>query len=181
MNNFTGIYAFLVWCPIWAVALILYIGIDWMIHIIRDRFEGLGYQVAYSAKIGDAGLIICVLIAETILKRGNLILPGPLTNSAIQFTILVGCFFVCCIISLATLESRNGQFADVYHDLIVAPFMMFFAFTLLPVIYIGGTTIEKRATFFLVLLWVVFVFYDIKADRMNQRRWLKRMCGVKFR
>jgi len=173
----TGIYAFLAWCPLWALALILYAMTDCAIHVLRDWREGLGYQVAYSAKIGDAGLIVVVLIAATILKRGNLTLPGWLMNETTQFWILFTGMVIGLAVSAATMKSRSGQLADRYHDMVIAPFILFFAITLVPVIYLGGTMTEKISTACLILLWVVLVIYDIKTERMNQRRWLE-MHGV---
>jgi hypothetical protein len=169
-----GIYAFLVWCPVWAVALILYAITDCAVHIFRDWREGLGYQVAYSAKVGDAGLIGAVLIAATILTRGNLVLPSWLVNTGIQLAVLLpACFLLGFVVNVLTLKSRSGRMADVYHDVVIAPLMLFFAVTLLPVIYLGGTAIEQTSVVCLVLLWAVLVAYDIFADRMNQRKWLK--------
>lgn len=168
-----GIHAFLVWCPLWALALILYLATDCVIHILRDWKEGLGYQVSYSAKIGDAGLIGCVLIAATILKRGNLVLPDWLMNANFHYAFMLGVLLLCIALEI-TLKSRSCQLADIYHDLVIAPAFLYFAVTLLPVIYLGGRFSEKFATFCLVCVWAALVIYDIYDKRMDQRRWLQR-------
>lgn len=75
--------------------------------------------------------------------------------------------------SFYTIPSRWGHIMDIYHDVVIAPMILYFAVTLLPVIYLGGTIVEKVSTICFVLFWIVLVVYDIMNDRMNQRRWLK--------
>jgi hypothetical protein len=180
MNNFVGIHAFLAWCPIWLTALVLYAITDCVIHILRDWREGFGYQVAYSAKIGDTGLVGCVLIAATILKRGDLVLPTWLMSPSIQPLILFACLVLGVVVCVKTLGSRSGQAGDIYHDVFIVPLILFFAITLLPVIYLGGTTFEQIAAVCLILLWATLVVFDFKACRMNQRAWLKGH-GIRMR
>jgi hypothetical protein len=141
-------------------------------HIGRDRIEGLGYQVAYSAKIGDAALFGVVFITATILQRGGFTLPGWLMDGSVHASIGLVSFIIGVSVCNITLASRWGHVMDVYHDVVIAPMILYFAATLLPVIYLGGTTAEKISTVCLVLLWIALVAFDVKTDRMNQRRWL---------
>lgn len=173
-QHFVGIHAFLVWCPLWATVLILYAITELVMHTGRDLFEGLGYQVAYSAKVGDAALFGVVFIVATILQRGNIVLPGWLMETHVHLLLVVGCCLLGYVVNRMTLESRLGQAMDTYHDLVIAPMILYFAITLLPVIWLGGTTTERAATICFVLIWVALVVYDIKSDRMNQRQWLQK-------
>jgi hypothetical protein len=69
MTGLIGIHYLLAVSPIWFTGIILWIFTDGAIHLMRDKLEGLGYQVSFSAKFGDTGLIIAILIAATILQR----------------------------------------------------------------------------------------------------------------
>lgn len=70
MEGYVGIIYILNTLPIWAIAVILFAITMVPILIGRDILEGMPYNVAYSAVIGDVFLMIGVLIAATILQRG---------------------------------------------------------------------------------------------------------------
>jgi len=74
---------------------------------------------------------------------------------------------------------RPVHWGDIYHHLFVAPLIFYLAITLLPVILINGTKIEKFCVVCLALVWVTLVVFDLKHERMNQRRWLQNH-GVQF-
>lgn len=67
-----GGYYILASLPIWASAGLLYAITLGAILVGRDVLEGLPYNVAYSAFIGEAGLMIGVLVAATVLKRDGI-------------------------------------------------------------------------------------------------------------
>jgi hypothetical protein len=180
MNALSGSHWLFYHTPVWASALILYVVTLGAMHIGREYFEGLPYQVAYSAQFGDAGLIGAVLIAATILQRGEVALPGWLINGYAHLFIAASSFFIGLVVSGLTIKLRSGQVMDIYHDAVIGPMFLYFAATLLPVIYLGGNTTEKAATGLFVVLWLALVVYDIKDDRMNQRKWLQR-SGVVLR
>ena len=77
------------------------------------------------------------------------------------------------------IKSRLGKLMDVYHDVVIVPVVIYFAVTLLPVIYLSGTTLEQNFTSLVIVVWLACVFGDIKCDRMNQRRLLERL-GLRF-
>jgi hypothetical protein len=177
-TSYVGIHALLVSLPLWATVLILYTITDCVMHLGRDRLEGLGYQVAYSAKFGDVALFGAVFIAVTILQRGEVALSGWMMAEDFQLATFFGCMALGFAVSFFTLKSRSGQWMDFYHDAVIAPMVLFFAIMLLPVIYLGGTVIEKFWTVSFIVFWVILVGVDIKLDRMNQRGWIKRNLGI---
>lgn len=178
-NKLYGSHLVLTRLPVWATAAILFALTQIPILVGRDVMEGLPYNVAYSATIGDIGLAIIAFIAATVLQRWGfslrrgIPLPGWLQGKMIHKIILSVSVVVGIIVCELTLSSRSGQLMDVYHDVIIAPLFLYLAITLLPIIFMNGTKVEKRATVCLILLWVGLVGFDIKYDRLNQLRWLK--------
>ncbi|MFZ1019523.1 MAG: hypothetical protein WAN61_00830 [Minisyncoccia bacterium] len=168
-----GVYYVLATLPIWATAAILFTITMAAILVGRDIFEGLPYNVAYSAVIGDAGLVIGILIAATILQRGGTYIPQTLQSGTMQFFLLVCCFVLGITACSLTLGSRSGQLMDIYHDVVIAPMILFLAVTLVPVIYYNGNETEKTALLCFVVLWAGLVAFDIKYKRMDQRSWLQ--------
>lgn len=175
----TGIYHILAELPIWSIAAIL-IAITMMaIFIVGEVFRGNPYNVAYSAVIGDAGLVIGVLVASTMLQKGEVTIPGFLQSTTTQLFLFVASVMSGIIFCFVTLKSRSGQSQDIYHDAVIVPAFLFLGVTLVPVVYYNGTKIEKIVFACSVMLWVCLVIIDIRYRRMDQSSWLKRH-GVAF-
>jgi hypothetical protein len=179
-EHYTGIHWILATLPIWATALAIVVVTLVAINELRDLMEGVPYQVSRSALYGEAGLIITVLIAATILQRGKVVIPSFVQGGETQLQMLVMFVIVGLAVSRVTMKSRSNQLADIYHDAVVAPLFVFFGVTLLPVVYYGGTAFEKIIVYALINLWFIFFVTDVLGDRMNQRRWLTRR-GLKFK
>jgi hypothetical protein len=173
-TDLVGIHYILSVLDLWVIILILWVTTDVVMYILRDKLEGLGYQVSYSAKIGDGGIVIAVFIAATILHRNGTYVPGLLQNSWLQIGIFMACVGLGLIVNMATLKSRSGRIADVYHDIIIAPAILFFAITLLPVIWYNARWYEAVAVILAAIVWAWLVRYDVKHGRLNQRQWLVR-------
>ncbi len=171
-------YEFLIYCPLWVIVLFLATITDVIIHLMREKQEGIGYQVAYSAKIGDLALLGIVFIAITVLKRG-VVLPHWLMNNNLHYAIILTSISLGIIVNSSTLETRSGKIADIYHDIVIAPMFLYFFIVLFPVIYFGGYKYEKISAISFVLLWASLVVYDILTERMNQREFLKKR-GIKL-
>lgn len=171
-NDRVGIYSVLTKLPIWATAIILYTMSLGVIYIGRDYFEGLPYQVAYSAQFGDMFLFGAILIANGILQRKYAFIPRLLNNGHTQWVLFLFCVMIGIIISAATLDTRSGQEMDVYHDVVIAPFILYCAITLLPVIFFRGKGLEVISTFCFIAIWAGLVAFDVHHDRINQRHWL---------
>jgi hypothetical protein len=86
--------------------------------------------------------------------------------------ILLASVVLSVTICVLTLGSRSGQVMDIYHDVVIAPLILYFAITLVPVIYYNGTKAEKTALLCFIVLWAALVAFDIKYERMDQRTWL---------
>jgi hypothetical protein len=172
MNHLAGSLYVLAKLPIWATAAI-FAAIGLAILVGRDIFEGLPYNVAYSAAIGDVALTIGVLIAATILQRGGVRIPELLQKGEIHIMIAAASFGLGTIVCSATLNSRSGKAMDVFHDLVIAPLFLYLAVTLMPIILINGRKTEIIATTCSVLLWLGLVGFDAKYNRLNQRQWLQ--------
>jgi hypothetical protein len=170
--NYVGIYAVLAGMPIWLIAIVAWLATDGVIHFMRDRLEGLAYQTAWSAKFGDAGLLTAILIAATILQRGSAYVPLWLGIGWLQVAILAVCVALGFIVWRTTHGVRSAQAADAYHDLVIGPAILFFAVTLLPVIWFNAQTYEAIAVIVAIAIWAALICVDVKEGRMNQRRWL---------
>jgi hypothetical protein len=175
-----AIYWILAESPLWATAIILYFSTLGVIHVGRDYFEGMPYQVSYSAAFGDVLLFGAVLISATILKREGVTIPSWFQFEDVHWLILAVCFAIGISVSINTSDIRSGQQMDTYHDVIIGPMILYFAITLIPIIALNGTRIEIFATIGFVLIWALLVVFDIKYERMDQRVWLKRL-GVVFK
>ncbi len=169
-TQFVGSHYVLFELPIWASGLILYGVTMGAIYVARDLFEGLPYQVAYSAQFGDAALAGAVLVAATILQRGDAL---PRQSTSGYFHILAALVSVSFGVTWWSLD-RPRHWGDIYHHLFVAPLILYLAITLLPVILINGTRVEKFWVLCFALLWAALVVFDLKHERMNQRQWLQR-------
>ena len=173
------VYAILSTTPVWALFAFLFVLTYGAIFVGRHIFEGVPYQVSYSAFIGDGGLLVAVMIAATILQRPHENIPDWLMAGWVHIEIYFVALVAGTITCIMTLKSRLGKLMDVYHDVVIVPVVIYFAVTLLPVIYLSGTTLEQNFTSLVIVVWLACVFGDIKCDRMNQRRLLERL-GLRF-
>lgn len=168
-----GIYYVLSTLPIWATLMILLAVSMVPIQVMRNYFEGMQYQVAWSADFGGMAQALVMVIAIGILQRG----PTNLLNDTFQ--VIAG------IISLAIgamwlKADWDTQWADRYHHIACFPLQLFLLVTLLPVIYRNGTTVEWIATICFFALFLFLFVIDIKQERLAQRPWLRKHMGVKF-
>ncbi|MEI7810024.1 MAG: hypothetical protein WCI41_00485 [bacterium] len=183
LNQLHGGYLILGALPIWAIVAIFGL-IQAIVYVGRDQLEGLSYQTAYSAGIGDMFFVIPIIIGATILHEQR---PGAIpglfqeSNSIMHIALLFACIALGIIVCIMTLEKRSGKFIDILHDVIIAPLFLFLAIIILPVIYRAGTTIEICATGFVILLWASLVVFDVKHDRMDQRKYLKEKFGIRLK
>jgi hypothetical protein len=170
--NYVGIYEVLASVPIWLIAIVAWLATDGVIHFMRDKLEGLAYQTSWSAKFGDAGLLTAILIAATILQRGNAYMPLWLHIGWLQVAILAVCVVLGFIVWRTTHDVRSAHAADAYHDLVIGPVILFLAITLLPVIWFNAQGYEALAVIIAIAVWAILGYIDVKEGRMNQRRWL---------
>jgi hypothetical protein len=98
--------------------------------------------------------------------------PELLGNGWIQTAILGICVLIGVAICIKTLGERSGQMADMYHDIIIGPVILFFAVTLVPIIWYNARWYEGLAVILATIVWASLVYIDFKYERMNQRQWL---------
>ena len=168
-----GIYYILWQLQLHVTALVL-VGIQLAIPVGRYFLEGRFYNVSRSSFPGDTFLFTIVLIAAALLQGNReLFIPRWLDKANKQLYVLAASFAVCLAVSELTLTGREGQVMDIYHDLVVAPLLLFFAVTLLPLIYKNGSKKQIIAVVFCIMVWVNLVTYDVITERLNQRQWLR--------
>jgi len=152
--------------PIWAIALLLFVGTIGVIFVLRDRCEGLYYQTSYSAQLGDGALIVVALIAAGIMQRGVFFIPWYMMHQggrvcAVLLSIALGLVWF--------IIDQPEHWGDRYHHLVIAPVLCYLGLTLVPVIFMSGNRIEKSATILLIMSWAVLVVYDAVTHRLDQR------------
>src|SRR3989344_1393385 len=131
----TGFYWIFANAPLWVIAGVLYFTTDVAMHVGRDWLEGLGYQVAWSAKIGDGVLFITVLMIAAMFQDGRALhIPGWLQLASVHAWFIMACFALGGAVSVLTIGSRSGQVMDIYHDIVIAPALLYLAVTLLPIV-----------------------------------------------
>ena len=147
----------------------------------RGIFEGFEYQVSRSAMPGDLFLVTVVLFAMDLLKRASFVLAIFDHHLWLQWTVLFIAFIFGVCFSVKTLDARDGQLMDVYHDIVIVPLFLSLAIFLLPVIFMNGKVIDIIFSLCLILLWLLLLMFDLDSGRLNQREWLREHYGVRFR
>ncbi len=167
-----GIYWFLWQCPMWAMALILCFFVIGILFIIRDWREGLPYNISVASQQGDLALIGVILIGVAILKREAVcaLWMGEIGFQLILFVVSVG-FGIIYQWAVVIWDGRWGTAADAYHNLFVAPLLVFMLGVTVPVILLG-TRSEWNFSIFFLLVWFLTLVYDWFHGRLQQTRWL---------
>ena len=108
MTNLVGIHQLLVAIPVWILAPLLYLATDGVIHFLRDKREGFGYQTSWSAKYGDLCLLSVVLMVATNLHDGTYV-PMWLHFFRLQVFLLIACVVIGIGVCIATIQRRSGD------------------------------------------------------------------------
>ncbi len=182
MEALHGSHYWMVYFPDWFLAVaMIYLGYG-VLFLCRDSFEGLHYNVSYASVLGDTGLIGVVMIAAGILKRQGAVPAGWLRDVDFHYVCAAIAIIVGIVLLAKVLYEQGwfGEYADRYHNGFIAPMLTYLLLTLLPVIYLYGTSFEKWATGFFLVLCFVLVLIDIKTKRMDQQGWLQ-VRGISLR
>ena len=137
-NRVYGSHYILTVLPIWFTVIMLFIITAVPIYVLRDCFEGIPYNIAYSAIIGDVGLVCVVLIGATILKRVHqqkeYVIAFWRNISYHVFSLVIG-----AVVSYCWWHSNPPIYwGDIYHVIIVVPLLTYLGCTLLPIILTKG-------------------------------------------
>lgn len=157
-----GIYWFLKIIPIWALTVFLFFVCLNVLFILRDKLEGLPYNISVCSQQGDTALIISILIAVERLQKG-IILPNWAQPLAFQFLCL-GIAASAGIIDTTVVtifgDSWHEQtIADRYHNLFALPLLVFFILASLPIL-LKEQWWEIMITIFLFGVWVSAFLFD---------------------
>lgn len=170
--DYVGIFGILAGTPLWITIALLYLFTDIAIYLMRTILEGLGYQIALSAKIGDFGLLTVAAIAITILQSGHAYIPHWAQNVDTQVGFFLLFVVIGAVVSVATIGIRSGRLADVYHDVVIAPAILFLMVWLVPVIWYNASLFEFTVALLAGVTWVLLIIFDVKQGRMPQREWM---------
>ncbi|MFA5098899.1 MAG: hypothetical protein WC461_01620 [Candidatus Paceibacterota bacterium] len=166
-----GIYEFLYWCPMWAVAGALYFLVIGILFIIRDWQEGLPYNISVASQQGDLALIVAILIGVEILKRQQSLPEWMGTNfQFILFAVSVS-FGLLYQLVVFFLGNKWGTAADAFHNMFIAPLLLFMLVTTVPVTVLYGVWFEKTCVIFCLLVWLLTLLFDIIDGRLQQPEW----------
>ena len=141
----------------------------------RDIFEGVPYQVAYSAAIGDAGLIVAILIAVSAFHRESHNIYSYALSLKKQLVVVFVSTFAGIIFAVYKIVyvKKTNQWVDAYHDIFIVPVYIFMWIILVPIVKNNGTMNEKISIILFVCVWGILVTVDVLENRLNQRLWLK--------
>ena len=164
--------------PVWAIAMALYFVTKGVLYVIRDVSEGIPYDISYASVPGDMGLIGVVLVASAVLQRERDIAPiwtSRLTYHALSIAICIGIGLVLKALALLSYP------ADVYHNVVIVPLLLYLLMTSLPVIFAIGRRYERVGCVLLLSLWVGCFVFDLETGRLQQRTWLENRIEELFR
>lgn len=169
-------YSLLTELPILVTAAILFAMLK-VIVVGRHIREGQPYDVAPSSYIGEYAMAFGILIGAAVLQRGGCYVPPWIqqmdgVHSVASF---LACVLIGAIVCMKTLRSRGGKAMDIYHDLVVVPVFIYSA-PLVPIIGYNGTLTERIVVLCIIVMQFVLFVFDVKYDRINQRRWLWFWC-----
>lgn len=178
-----GIYRFLHLCPIWLTATLLFFLCISVLHLIRDKCEGLPYNVSWASQYGDHALITAILIGCTVLQRTQMTESwwnNPIAQMIwMGFSILVGGGHQVFYLFRAAKGYRNyDTAADTYHNIVIIFLFLYLLGTILPVTFVYGSPFENFITISCLLILGKLYLYDRKDGRLQQTRWLREKRGI---
>ena len=179
-----GIYNFLSFLsrrPMWEISTILLVLVVVVIPLGRLIFQGKWFQVSFSAFPGEACLAGVLLIAVEILHKVSY--TPMLFNHRVwlQWVVYISSVLLGVMVFAFTMDEREAEIMDFYHDIVVAPLFLSGAILLLPVIWFNGSQNQLSMTIFLISCWIVALLVDIDEGRLNQPQWLREHYDVRFR
>lgn len=166
--------------PMWLMATMLYFFVIGILFIIRDWREGLPYNISVASQQGDWALIGIILIGVEIVRRQQNLLAPWLESWNIQIiwltvSIIFGIIYQWVVIA----KSREwGTVADAFHNLFIAPLLVFMLGATLPVIFIYGEYYEKVAAIMFGWVWFLTLIFDASQGRLQQAKWLWEQRGI---
>ena len=172
--NKPGIYRILTyWHPVATIGTIFFITYV-PIQIFRAIFEGMAYQVAYSALLGYPSIVLALLVPTTMFREDRVTkIPKWLQDGYVHLEIYLGALLLCLAFCTIAGNSRSHQLGDRWNDLVVSPIFLYLC-VLAPVMWNkkNGDKWERWVFWVLVLSLPVFFVIDLLLKTLNQRWWL---------
>ena len=162
-HNFLNAY------PLYVYALI-YVFFYSLLLIGRWHYEGRAYDIAYSSKFGCLSLAIFVIIGAGIIQQENFHPANWIESRAFH---LITIFVSIVVAFIFIFITRPKEKMDRWFALVDLPLLFYFVITVIPIYWYGNVT-QKIVGFLLLLLWLIWVIIDIKNDRLDQRKWLRK-------
>jgi asparagine N-glycosylation enzyme membrane subunit Stt3 len=131
----------------------------------------VAYQVSASAFLGDIALTIFVYTGATMINSGNFDPIGWLGSQGFHW-VIIGVALVCSLVYYKNTKPK--YLGDVYHAVVILPLFMYFILVLVPVYYYYCSFSQGLVGLGLLLFWVLSVVYDMKEERLDQRKWIKK-------
>ncbi|MDB5259549.1 MAG: hypothetical protein JWO73_757 [Candidatus Taylorbacteria bacterium] len=161
---------------IWAQVFVLYMLLYGVQHPMRFLFKGIGYNVAWSASIGDIALLCCILMGASTMQKNGIhhqwLASGAFHALAITGSMLLG-------IVVQGIFRQEGA-SDRYHTLFIVPLLMYLSLSFTLLTLLEGTAQDKIWTALLVLFWIALCAFDWITGRIDQPKWWKQVYGVTF-
>ena len=171
-----GIYGFLRYTD-WPIFLVfLFMTCYLAIYLIRWKTEGRPYNIAMSSVIGIPALIFAIHFGIFLLRKHGLpvILNGSYVWIILALSVASGPVALAIVYFQSGRNWKAQTYADLYHNAVVVPVMIFFLFTLVPVAFINGTWGWKIATAILIGWFIALWRLDVKAGRHHQTEYLRQ-------
>ena len=167
-------YAVLGMMPIGFAAFVLWFLVVGVLHIGREHYEGLAYNVSRASEYGDSALVGCILIGLEVLKRNG---APDLMNSNMYGWIWCAIAVATAVVwELSVLKQNGWRFVetvmDTYHNLFVVPVLVYLLGTMVPITFRRGTMGEMILTCLMAALLPVLVISDARQGRLQQCKWL---------
>jgi len=139
----------------------------------RWKFEGKGYDIAFSSKFGDAALTAFIILVAYIMRQPDFN-PTPWMESKLFHFATIGISITSAIIYFFTAKPKRVM--DIWHAVFLFPVFMYLIATTIPIFlcYSFNVSIEFFPGLIFLFVWAVCIAYDIIEGRMNQREWITK-------
>ena len=175
VNELIGAYRWFFNLPVWLIMLAMnFLAVD-ILRRLREKLEGLDYNVSLSSEIGDRCLIAVIGIAATILQsKGSSAWPWWLCGWTLQLTIAAIAFSAVAVEAVQWVRGKVNPAVDRFHDMVILPGLCFLFLTALPPIFTQGNAVQITFAIVLPLVWAVLLYNDeVISGRGNGVKWLR--------
>ena len=152
------------------------------IFTIREKTEGLPYNLSIGSRYGDTFLILGCLIGMYILQqKGIEAFPWWLKYDGVHVVVLA---LTIPVVAKCTNLPGDWRYVprrwgDIYHNVFILPLLFYLVVVLGQVIAFVGDWQQRGGAALLVFAWVLCVLSDARNNRFDQRSrldaWAKKL------